>query len=159
MTAGAFAVLLYLHADDRPVETVDDLAGVGQSHPLAGLCLAVALLSMIGLPLTAGFSGKLLLFLAAFKAPPAGGLGEWYRVLAVVMAVNAAVGAVYYLRLLGAMYLRAPLKPVERTGGWGPLAAAVVCTVGTVALGVYPRPLAEAVRAAAPAKPAAAPAK
>jgi NADH-quinone oxidoreductase subunit N len=159
MTVGVFAVILYLHTPERPVETVDDLAGAGQSHPGAAFLLAVCLVSLIGLPLTAGFSGKFMLFVAAFKAPAAGGLGHMYRVLAVIAAVNAAVGAVYYLRVLAAMYLRSPLRPAERGTGWGPLAGAVVCAVGTLAVGVYPKPLAEAARAAAPAKLAKPPAE
>jgi NADH-quinone oxidoreductase subunit N len=151
MTVAAFAVIFYLHSDERPVETIDDLAGAGQSNPFAAFLLGVALLSLIGLPLTAGFSGKLMLFIALFEAPAAGGLGVLYRVLVVIAAVNAAIGAVYYLRLLGAMYLRTSLRPVERARGLGPLTAAAVCTVATLLFGIYPKPLAEATRAAVPA--------
>jgi NADH-quinone oxidoreductase subunit N len=152
MTVGAFAVLAYLSAPEQPVETIDDLAGAGQSHPAAAFLMAVALVSLIGLPLTAGFSGKLMLFLAAFKAPPEGGLGNMYRVLTVIAALNAAIGAVYYLRVLGVMYLRTPLRPAERASGVGPLAGAIVCAVATLVIGVYPKPLADAARAAVPAR-------
>ncbi|MFO0848913.1 MAG: NADH-quinone oxidoreductase subunit N [Gemmataceae bacterium] len=147
MTAGAFAVLLYL---GDGVDSADDLSGLGQSHPLAAGLMAVFLLSLIGLPLTAGFMGKFLLFVGAFNAPTVPPMGNMYRVLAVIAAVNAAVGAVYYLRLLGVMYQRPAGERV--TGGRsGPaLAAAIVCAVGTLALGVYPKPLAEAAKAAVP---------
>jgi NADH-quinone oxidoreductase subunit N len=146
MTLGTFAVIIYVGY----AETVDDLAGLGRTHPVAALCLAVSLLSLIGLPLTAGFTGKLLLFFGLIDAPTNSGLGVMYRVLAVIAAVNAAIGAVYYLRILGVVYLRAPLNPDARAAGHGPLVAAFLCAVGTIAVGVYPKPLVEAARLAAP---------
>jgi NADH-quinone oxidoreductase subunit N len=73
-----------------------------------------------------------------------------YRVLAVILAVNAAVGAVYYLRLLNVMYLRSPLAVGSRSSSRPALIAAVICAIATVALGVYPKPLAEAARKAVP---------
>ena len=159
MTLGVFAVIAYLHSSDRPIETIEDLAGVGQANPVIAVLLAIALLSLIGLPLTAGFDGKVMLFFAAFRAPAADGLGHLYQVLVVVAAVNAAIGAVYYLRILGVMYLRSPLRPAVRTRGLGPLAAATACAFLTVAIGVYPKPLSEAATLAAPAKTVPAPAK
>ncbi len=145
MTAGAFAVLLHL---GETVRTTDDLAGLGGTHPVSAGLLAVALLSLIGLPLTAGFVGKFLLFIAAFNAPADTPMGGLFRVLAVVAAVNAAIGAVYYLRLLGAMYLRTALHLLP-AGRFGPaLLAAAICAAGTVGLGVYPKPVADAARAA-----------
>jgi NADH-quinone oxidoreductase subunit N len=71
--------------------------------------------------------------------------------LVALAAVNAAAGAVYYLRALGAMYLRPPLTAAGAGGGLLPLAAAVICAVGTLVFGVYPDPLAKAARLAAPA--------
>lgn len=146
MTLGFFAILLYLRTESRSIETVDDLAGVGRTDPLAAACMAVALLSLIGLPLTAGFAGKLLLFFGLFDAPTDSGLGVMYRVLAIVAAINAAVGAVYYLRLLGVIYLRTPLNPEIRSRGFGALLAAILCACGTLVLGTYPKPLLEAAR-------------
>ena len=148
MTAGAFAVLSYLNAGDKSVETVADLDGLGKSNPLAAGLMAVFLFSLIGLPLTAGFAGKLLLFLSAFEVPATGPLQSLPRVLVAVAAVNAAVGAGYYLRAVGAMYLRTPAVEATGRGRW-PLTAALACGVATVVLGVYPNPLAEASRRAA----------
>jgi NADH-quinone oxidoreductase subunit N len=146
MTAGVFAVLQHLGG----VETADDLSGLGRSHPMSAALLAVFLLSLIGLPLTAGFMGKFLLFMGAFAAPTVPPMGAMYRGLAVVAAVNAAVGAVYYLRLLGVMYQNPPVGQ-PAAGKPGPaLLAAVTCAVGTLAFGVYPKPLAEAAKAAVP---------
>ncbi|MGL4424455.1 MAG: NADH-quinone oxidoreductase subunit N, partial [Gemmataceae bacterium] len=151
MTVGVFAVIAYLNSPERPVETIDDLAGAGQSHPIASAFLAVALLSLIGIPMFAGFWGKLGLFVAAFRASGAeGGLGHLYQVLTVVAAVNAAIGAIYYLKLLGVLYLRSPLKPPEPARGTGPLIAAGVCAVATLVLGIYPNPVANIARESVP---------
>src|SRR5436305_10078155 len=69
MTIGAFAVILFLSTPERQVESIDDLAGLGQSHPISAASMAVFMFSLIGLPLTAGFAGKLLLFVGAIDAP------------------------------------------------------------------------------------------
>ena len=151
MTVGAFAVVLYLSTPDRPVESIDDLAGVGETHPVAAAAMGVFLLSLIGIPLTAGFAGKLLLFVGAFGAPagtPA--MGQLNRILVVVAAVNAAVGAYYYLRVLGVMYLRTPLRPRTSSRAYPTAFAAVLLAAVTLVFGVYPDPLVKAARNAAP---------
>jgi NADH-quinone oxidoreductase subunit N len=151
MTVGVFAVLL--HLPGAP-DSVDDLAGLGKTHPVSAVVLCVLLFSLIGLPLTAGFVGKFLLFVGALDAPAVGPMRNMYWLLAVVAVVNAAVGAVYYLRVLGVLYLRSPLKESEPRRLTPSLAAALVCAVLTVALGVYPKPLVQAARAAVPTKDA-----
>lgn len=143
MTAGFFAVLAAVHRPERPVETVDDLAGLAVDRPVAAACVAIALLSMIGIPLTAGFPGKLQLFLSAYLAPTDTPMGFGLRTLAFVAAVNAAIGAVYYLRILGAIYLRTPLVPFVKDVGRPALVAAMACAVGTLAFGIYPKPLSD----------------
>ena len=151
MTFGAFAVILYLSRPDRQVQAIDDLAGVGQSHPVAGATMAMSLFSLIGMPLTAGFVGKFMLFLGAFTAPVhTSAMGNLYRVMAIVAAINAAIGAYYYLRVIGVMYLRTPLRPLVGSRSVPTLAAAVVLAIGTIVFGLYPQPLARAARKAAP---------
>src|SRR5262249_34718979 len=73
MAIGAFAVLSYLSTPERPVETVDDLAGLGRTHPGVALLMGLFLLSLIGIPLTAGFTGKLQIFMGALSVPYDGG--------------------------------------------------------------------------------------
>jgi NADH-quinone oxidoreductase subunit N len=136
MTVGVFAAIAMLHRPERPVETIDDLAGLSRTHPGTALMLAVLLLSLIGIPLTAGFTGKLLIFLGAMSVP---GDSAWlYRVLALVGVLNAAVGAWYYLRIISAMYLRTAVRPVATAGTAGGLAALVICVVLTVGLSIPP---------------------
>ncbi len=169
MTIGAFAVLHYLSAPERPVETIDDLAGVGRTHPGTALLMALFLFSLIGIPLTAGFAGKMLLFFDALGLTHAvsGGTSEevqrlqaqadeqsrLFLILAVIAALNAAIGAWYYLRLVGAMYLREGLYPLAPSKARPVLPAIWACAALTLAFGVYPAPLLRAVREAV-ARPA-----
>jgi NADH-quinone oxidoreductase subunit N len=148
MTVGAVAILSHLAFGDKPVETVDDLAGLGRTHPVAAAALAVCFFSLIGLPLTAGFYGKFKLFFDAFSAPTATPMKNLYRVIVVLGAVNAAVAAVYYLRVIGVLYLRSPLKPAEPARGYPALVAGVTCAAATLALGLFPQPLMDAARKA-----------
>ena len=79
-------------------ETLEDLAGQGRRHPLLGLAMAVSCFSLIGLPLTVGFFGKLYLIKPALD-------GRFYW-LVVITVVNAAISAAYYLRIVATMFLR-----------------------------------------------------
>jgi NADH-quinone oxidoreductase subunit N len=151
MTIGAFTVLGVLSRPGRPVETVDDLAGLSRSHPGMALMMLGFLLSLIGVPFLAGFWGKLWLFLGAVAVRPEHDMSAWMlRGLALIAAVNAAIGAWYYLRIAAVMYLRNPLKPLERVSHWPGLAALALCLLVTLAAGVYPGPLLATVRAALP---------
>lgn len=151
MTVGAFTVLSYLSTPGRPVETVDDVAGLGTSHPGVALLLTLFLFSLIGIPLTAGFAGKLLLFWGAMAvAPPEPTTLILFRVLALVAAVNAAVGAWYYLRLVAVMWLRNPLQPLPRPRPGPAFAALLLCAVITLVAGVYPNALLDPIRYALP---------
>ena len=151
MTIGSFAVILFLGTPERPIESIDDLAGAGQSHPVSAGAMTVFLFSLIGLPLTAGFTGKFLLFVGAFSAPthtPA--MRNLYQVMAVIAAINAAVGAYYYLRVVGVMYLRTPLRPATRARAVPTFVAAVTLAAATLFFGIYPEPIVRAARKAAP---------
>ena len=154
MTVGAFAVLSYLSTPDRPVETEDDLAGLGLSHPGVALLMAVFLFSLIGIPLTAGFFGKMWLFWGALAVT--GDNARLFHWLAVVGAVNSAVGAWYYLRILAKMYLQTAARPIPVRRGWPALGALWVCAAVTLVLGFYPALLVE--RVSPIAGPAARPA-
>ena len=140
MTIGLFAVLLNLAAPggDAEPETIDDLSGLGQSHPISAGLLTLFLLSFLGFPLTAGFFGKFLLFQSGFLPPTDGSMGSLVRILVVIAAINAAIGAVYYLKAIGVMYMRSPLRPTMTVRCWPALVVALVCAVGTLVLGCYP---------------------
>ncbi len=101
MNLGAFALLTMLgRGGDEPV-LVSDLAGLGFRQPLLGLALTLFMVSLGGIPPTAGFMGKVLVFGAAVKA----GL-VWP--LVVVGVLNSVVSVYYYLRVTVALYMRSP---------------------------------------------------
>jgi NADH-quinone oxidoreductase subunit N len=149
MTIGAFTVLGCLSTPQRPVETVDDMAGLGRSRPLLGGLMALFLFSLIGIPATAGFAGKLFLFWGAVGVP-SDAMAVWFRFLALIAAVNAAIGAWYYLRIITAMYLLNPPRQPARAGTWPGLAALGLCAIVTMAIGVYPPLLLGPIKAALP---------
>jgi NADH-quinone oxidoreductase subunit N len=143
MTVGAFAVPIHLSQPDRPVETVDDLSGLWRSHPSVAFMMAVFLFSLTGLPPTGGFLAKLFIFFSAWSAQT-----PLYRLLAVLMAINAAVGAYYYLRIVSVMYLRQPVKTLAPARWPGTYLAMLVCAVATIGLFVVPGPIWHAVERA-----------
>lgn len=103
MNTGAFAVLTALPARDEDAtatsaETYDDLAGAGRRHLWLGLAMAFCCFSLIGLPITVGFFGKLFIVQPALTAHLYG--------LVTLLVINAAVSAAYYLRIIGAIFLR-----------------------------------------------------
>ncbi|HEX3984905.1 MAG TPA: NADH-quinone oxidoreductase subunit N, partial [Acidisoma sp.] len=105
MNVAVFGVLILLPGrSTQPAtsaETFDDIAGLGREHTLLGLAMAVSCFSLIGIPLTIGFFGKFFLILPAWKANLTG--------LVIILIINAAISAGYYLRIVGAMFL-APEK-------------------------------------------------
>jgi NADH-quinone oxidoreductase subunit N len=137
MTVGAFAVLAYLDTPQRPVETVDDLAGLSSDKPVIALVMTLFLFSLIGIPLSAGFTGKFLLFFGAMAVP----LPEYAtqaRVLAILGMINAAIGGWYYLRIIAVMYLRNSLRPIVARGGAAAMATLAICATLTIGLSVPP---------------------
>jgi NADH-quinone oxidoreductase subunit N len=142
MTVGAFAVISYLDTADRPVQTVDDLAGLSRTHPGIALLMVLFLFSLIGIPMTAGFTGKLLIFFGAMAIPTADPsmrlMVVAFLLLAFLGIVNAAIGAWYYLRVVAVMYLRTSLHPIP--GRFCPAGLAVlgICALLTVGLSIPP---------------------
>jgi NADH-quinone oxidoreductase subunit N len=89
-TAGAFGALIMCGSRGAEAVSYEDLAGVGRRHPAAALAFSLFLLSLAGIPPTAGFFGKLYVFRAAIDS-------ELYAV-AVIGLLNSVIGAYYYLR-------------------------------------------------------------
>jgi NADH-quinone oxidoreductase subunit N len=119
-----------------------------------GLMLTILLLGLIGMPFTTGFVGKFLLFVGTLTAPAATPeQGRLYQLLAVIAAINAAIAAVYYLRVIGVLYLREPLRPLPRTWAVFPALMAIILAGATVVLGVYPQPLWRVIQTVAPPPP------
>jgi NADH-quinone oxidoreductase subunit N len=131
MNLGAFAIVtLIARNNDRRTE-VEDYNGIGFRAPALAFTLSLFLLSLLGLPLTAGFMGKVVVFRAA--------LNQGFYVLVIIAVLNTAISAYYYLRLIIVMFFR------ERTTEWtaprvpASLALAIVIAVaGVFYLGLFP---------------------
>jgi NADH-quinone oxidoreductase subunit N len=137
MNLGAFAIVtLIARKNDRRTD-VEDYNGIGFRAPALAFTLSLFLLSLLGMPLTAGFMGKIMVFRSA--------LNTGYYTLVVIGVLNTAISAYYYLRLIIVMFFR------ERSTEWSaprvPMSAtlAIVITVlGVFYLGLFPGRVMEA---------------
>lgn len=101
---GSFAALAYLSNDSEECSKLSQLTGLPNRHPYAAAFLAISMFSLSGIPPLAGFWGKLTLFTAAMPLASGGAMSGWFMVLLVAAALNAAVAAGYYLRVIAKMY-------------------------------------------------------
>ena len=116
MNLGAFAVLGVLKARGEEADTYDDLKGLYKRQPMLATIMAVCVFSLAGIPPILGFWGKLYLVGAAVSAS--------FIWLAVLLVLASAIGAVYYLRIVGACFLPEPTGNTERASRpWRSLAA------------------------------------
>jgi NADH:ubiquinone oxidoreductase subunit 2 (subunit N) len=139
---GTFTALAYLGSQRREVQSVDELAGIGKSQPLAAAVIAVCMFSLAGLPPLAGFWGKFSLFMSALQITLGDGVDRGvalgFLFLLVVGALNAAIAAAYYLRLVSVMFFQPATEPIPAGGGLGALVAATLCGILVVLAGVAP---------------------
>ncbi len=159
-TLGVFALLEYLGRPVRSLDGIEELAGLAQTRPWPAAMLAVCMFSLAGVPPLVGFWGKFCIFGSVLDiagwAESSSNVGRWFLGLAVAGALNAAIAAAYYLRVVGVLYFRTPLATPRAEGGAGPWSAAVLCTLLVIAAGVFPAPLMqETKKAATPVCPAA----
>jgi NADH-quinone oxidoreductase subunit N len=131
MKVGAFTTLSWLSGPGEEHMELDDYAGLAKTRPIAAACFSFFLLSLLGLPVTAGFVGKFYIFDAGLHAHLV-----W---LVVLLALNSIIGSFYYLRVIVAMYMREPKR--EFPAGRIPFGVATVLTLaaaGTLYLGLFP---------------------
>ena len=139
---GAFGVVTVMSGKDRDADSLEDYRGLASRRPwLAGIFTAM-LLSLAGIPLTAGFIGKFYVVAA--------GAGSALWLLVIMLVVNSAIGLFYYLRIVMILFEEEgePIKglpPVSFSGG-------LVLALLTLLLfwfGIYPAHLARLIQAAA----------
>ncbi len=131
MNIGAFAVVqLIARSGDRRT-SIEDYRGIGFESPVLAFSLSLFVLSLLGMPLTAGFMGKIMVFGAAIE--------QKYYGLVVIGVLNTAISAYYYLRLIIVMFFG------ERTMAWSaprvPASVALALTItvlGVLYLGIFP---------------------
>ncbi|HEX5148734.1 MAG TPA: NADH-quinone oxidoreductase subunit N [Candidatus Limnocylindrales bacterium] len=152
MNLGAFAVIAALQARPGVTSRLDTFAGLGRREPLLGLLMVLFLLSLTGIPPTAGFFAKAYVILAAVQG------GGWLAVLAVIAVLNAAAAAFYYLRVIVYMYMRDPSgEPAPAAHGSLMRLGLGITAVMTIILGLFPGVLLDGVGAAAHALSVVAP--
>jgi NADH-quinone oxidoreductase subunit N len=131
---GAFTIVSQLGGTGEKNLSLDDYAGLSQRQPVVAAMLSIYLLSLLGLPVTAGFFGKFYIFKAAVNSHLL-----W---LAVLMGINSVIGSYYYLRVIVVMYMREPSAEAAAAAPVSfPLPVNVVLAVtaiGTILFGVMP---------------------
>jgi NADH-quinone oxidoreductase subunit N len=156
MNVAAFAVVV---ARERVSEHGDDIASLenlGQTQPWLAVPMTIAMLSLAGVPATAGFIGKFFLIDAAVSGD--------YTWLGIVIVVGAVVSFGYYLRVVATMWMggtevelpTVPPRQVRPVSGWSPeadlraqpevAAIAIVAAFATILFGIWPDPLFDAAR-------------
>ena len=158
-TLGIFAAITYLGhrwpewtagSGPRPpreeIAMVDDLDGLSSTNPVAAFAIALFLLSLAGIPPLPGFWGKLSLATSALEvdwnaAITFGSRRAWFVSLAVMLVLNAAIAAAYYLRIIAAMYFRTSKRGVQADGGLAAGVAMLLCTALVLMVTLQPRGL------------------
>jgi len=130
MQLGAFTVIIVMRRQDVGGDELKDFSGLHIRHPFAAFAMLLFMLSLGGIPPTAGFMGKLWLFGAAMDAG--------YVWLAVVGVLNSAVSLYYYIRLVVFMYLKPAAGGSEPKTTPALTFALGLAVAGTIVLGVYP---------------------
>jgi NADH-quinone oxidoreductase subunit N len=160
MNLAAFAVIVAREREAGFGDDISALYGLGADRPWLAWPMTIAMLGLAGIPGTAGFFGKIYLIDAA--------VDNGYGWIGVAIVIGSAISLVYYLRVIAAVWMRAPTEPAPAPALAGPggrpaiaggsqeadvapaphrlrqpevLVVAVVCAAATIAFGIYPDPL------------------
>lgn len=142
MNLGAFGVLMLINQRGKGDYSFESLRGMGTVHPLLGLTMTVFMLSLIGIPPTAGFFGKLYVFSAAIK--------QGYLWLVIIGLLNSAVGAYYYLKVISTMFMSKAEGEVQFGQPVGYKAALAISSLLIIIFGMFPEQLVTAMLKAVP---------
>jgi NADH-quinone oxidoreductase subunit N len=141
MQLGAFAVIILLRRRDVVGDELKDFSGLAFRQPFAAFAMLLFMLSLGGIPPTAGFMGKFWLFGAAIESG--------YVWLAVIGVLNSAISLYYYIRLVVFMYLKRERIGSEPVASPSLSFVLGVAVVATIVLGIYPRLLFDVAEASA----------
>jgi NADH-quinone oxidoreductase subunit N len=139
---GAWALIVALRRKDVIGEHIDDMAGLFFKHPTAAVLMLIFLLSLAGIPPTAGFIAKYYLFAAAIETG--------HNVLAVIAVLNAAISLYFYFRIVVSMFMRDATEKTGMTFAPGVKFALGVAIIVTMVIGIYPDPFIAFARHAVP---------
>lgn len=136
-TLCAFGVVTLLSGWERDAESIDDYRGLFWRKPWVAAFFTMSLLSLAGIPLTAGFLAKYYAALAGIQAD------LW--ILVLVLVINSAISLYYYLRIIAAMYAQpgAQAPAAVSAASFSPAGGAVLAILALliIAIGIYPTPL------------------
>jgi NADH-quinone oxidoreductase subunit N len=131
MNLGAFMVLLVVEGKEDGDNEITSFTGLGRRHPFLGAAMTLFLISLAGIPPTAGFAGKFFLFKAA--------VAKGQIPLVVIAVINSLISVYYYLRVVVVMFMidtQTEFRPVSYPAFL--YVALVVAVLGTIVLGVFP---------------------
>ncbi len=137
-TLGAFSVISVLSVCERDTDNIAEFKGLFWTNPFLGIIMTLSLLSLAGIPLTAGFISKFYLVLAGVKS------GLW--ILAFSLIINSVISLYYYLRVVKTMFVPADSERRVRTSYSAVFVLAVV-GAGIIFLGIMPAYLTDIVDA------------
>jgi NADH-quinone oxidoreductase subunit N len=140
MNIGAFAVIIMLRSEGFKGDSISDYEGLAKTHPLAAVLMLIFMFSLTGIPPTAGFIGKLYIFMSAINAG--------YTWLVVVAVIFSAISAYFYLRIVMYMYMREPKEAVTLTTSFSNGVVLAVTTAAVLFIGVLPASLLELAKTA-----------
>ncbi|MBI3896429.1 MAG: NADH-quinone oxidoreductase subunit N, partial [Acidobacteria bacterium] len=132
MNMGAFAVVVAMRRRDLIGDEIDDMAGLMYKSPTAAVLMMIFLLSLAGIPPTAGFLGKYFIFLSLIETG--------HNTLAVVAVLYVAVALYYYFRIVAVMFMREPVDQELPSISPGIRLALGVTAAMTLFIGLYPEP-------------------
>jgi NADH-quinone oxidoreductase subunit N len=141
-TIAAFGIVTLIRDGDVEATHLSQWSGLAKRSPIVATLFAILLMSMAGIPLTAGFMGKFYVFKAAYHvAGP----------LVVVAVISSAIAAFFYLRIIILMFFADPPEdgPTVAIPGWATTAALTISVGITLFLGVFPEPVLKLARDAA----------
>jgi NADH-quinone oxidoreductase subunit N len=141
MQLGAFGIIILMRRQDVIGDELKDLSGLYLRRPVAAFAMLLFMLSLGGIPPTAGFMGKFWLFSAAIEAG--------FVWLAVIGVLNSAISLYYYIRVVVFMYLKKDATGSEPVFSPSLAIAVGVAVAATIFLGVYPRLLFDVAEASA----------
>ena len=132
MTLGAFGVLVALEREKQVAQTLETLSGLSTRRPGLAALMAIFMFSLTGVPPFIGFAAKFYIIQSAVAT-------ELY-VLSVIMVVNSAISAYYYLRILVVMYMQPGerLTITDPTLPIGTYVVNVVMAAAVLVIGVFP---------------------
>jgi NADH-quinone oxidoreductase subunit N len=136
MNLGAFFIVIYVR-DKKGGETFDTFSGLGWEMPLVGIAMTLFMISLTGIPPTAGFIGKYYIFAAVIKAGPS------FYWLAFAGAINSVISLYYYIRIIRHMFFEGERSEEIQTPALSTTILILALAVPTIIFGVYWSPIAD----------------